>query len=109
MKEELQAMAREIEKRLADQGRAIEGGWRSYKVLVLPKGVSRIQEDETQQAFYAGANHALFTLLSIMDPGEDPTEADLQRLSKMTQELQAFNSEFCVKHGLPLPEGAADR
>jgi hypothetical protein len=38
----------------------------------------------------AGAQHLFFTIMRTLDPGEEPTEADLKRFDLVAQELQKF-------------------
>jgi hypothetical protein len=34
----------------------------------------------------------------MLDPGEEPTEADLSRMDKISTELERFIAEFKLKH-----------
>lgn len=82
-----------IEEGSAPAAGEIAKGWASYLVTVLPPDASKIQLWETRRAFYAGAQHFLMSVMRIMDPQAEPTEADLGRLEAMDQELQAFARE----------------
>lgn len=68
----------------------IAKGWTSYLVMVVPSDAGPEQVRETKRAFYAGAQHFLLTVMKIMDPGEEPTDADMARIDAMEVELEAF-------------------
>jgi hypothetical protein len=37
------------------------------------------------------------SLMTTLDPGDDPTPADLQRMSSIQEELQAFHDEMKLR------------
>jgi hypothetical protein len=80
----------EAAKLLADEGKLVEAGWLGYRASVIPPEASQIQVRETRQAFFAGATHLFFSLMHAMDPEEEPTDADEERMAKIHQELEAF-------------------
>jgi len=77
-------------KELADKGKIIEAGWTSYRYMVVPKNAGAVQVEETRKAFFAGAQHLLSSLMTILDAGVDPTEQDLSRMDSIHNELQGF-------------------
>lgn len=74
--------------------KAIEAGWNSYRELVLPKDAPDIQISECRQAFYAGAAILFEGLMKALDPGDEPTDADMQRMADIQAELDAFGHEI---------------
>jgi hypothetical protein len=46
--------------------------------------------------FYAGAQALLGAAINNLDPGEDPTDADLDRMSALNAELVAFTQAVTV-------------
>ena len=74
----------------------IAKGWSSYLVTVMAPDAPPIQVRETKRAFYAGAQHFLMSVMRIMDPEAEPTDADMARLEAMDQELQAFAREVAA-------------
>jgi hypothetical protein len=67
--------------------------WQQFKALVLiPSGVTALQESEMQKAFYAGAQSLLSKLCRLFEAtgSEEPTEADSQVMSDVTLELKEF-------------------
>ena len=80
----------EVTKALVDSGKPIEAGWALYRRQVLPRDCSLTQLDETRKAFFAGAQHLFGSIMTILEPGEEPTEADLMRMDRIDDELKAF-------------------
>ena len=75
--------------RCGDKG-ANEGGWVGYQLGVLPENASDIQIAETRQAFFCGAQHLFSSIMSFLEEGVEPTANDLDRMSKINDELQEF-------------------
>jgi hypothetical protein len=51
-------------------------------------------------AFFAGAQHLFASIMVIMDPGAEPTAADLARMSQIHEELERFVRDYEERHGL---------
>jgi hypothetical protein len=75
--------------------RPIKRLWNSYRELVVPADAPDVQLRETRQAFYAGAA-ALLTAVNecLLDPGDEPTAADLERMAKIQNELDEFGQQL---------------
>lgn len=75
--------------------RFIADGWdRYFNAVLRPEGVpiDSVQYVETRRGFYAGATHLLAAIVSTLDPGLDPTSADLKRMDDIEAELNDFRS-----------------
>lgn len=96
----IRAFANAVAQRLTDEGKLIEAGWVGYQHLVLSPSAPQIQIDECRMAFFCGAQHLFGSIIGMLDPGADPTTADLQRMSQIDAELRAFIAIFSAKHGL---------
>jgi len=68
----------------------IEAGGESYRHGVLPPHASVVQVSETRKGFYAGAWFLLNHLMGVLDPGTEPTDADMTRMAEIGDELRAF-------------------
>jgi hypothetical protein len=66
----------------------IEGEWSSYRHASVPENAGVTQIEETQKAFYAGAQACLKLLSSLNDP------------LSIQEELAAWLVDFKRKHGL---------
>lgn len=84
---------------LVDRGLLIEAGWVGLKHACDLHDAPQIQIDEMRQAFFAGAQHVFSSLMAMLEPGDDPTAADLSRMDKIDAELRGFIAEFEKKHG----------
>lgn len=92
---EIQRLATEVSKKLADDGKLIEAGWAGYRYLVLSPTAPPIQIDECRTAFMAGAQHLFSSIMVILDPGDaEPSAADLKKMDLIHAELQTFASEM---------------
>jgi hypothetical protein len=67
--------------------------WDSYARDVVPKDAPTVQRWETRRAFYAGAQATFMSIISMLDPGTEPTEADLRKMDALDQELRTFKEE----------------
>lgn len=90
--------------RLANQGDDMEAKpqsfaaeWESYLKAVIPAGAGETQKRECRRAFYAGAWAFLNLTQAIMDPGDEPTDGDMDRFSLLVAELEGFH--LAVKSG----------
>src|ERR1700688_602016 len=97
-REQLRSVVEGLTKRLTDDGMIIEAGWMALKVMTLPDDASQIQIDEMRNAFFAGAQHLFSSIMSILDPGEEPTEKELERLDLIDRELKGFIEAYKLKH-----------
>lgn len=70
--------------------KVLEHEWNLYRTMVMPKTVSAIQASETKKAFYAGAGCLFYAIMRMLDPGQEATEADLQKMSDINQEIDQW-------------------
>lgn len=75
----------------------IAAKWVSYRDRVLPLRASDVQIIETRRGFYAGALALLEIMMTSLDPGTDPTDADLRKMDDIEEELKDFVED--VKRG----------
>ena len=81
-------------KNFVDQGKLIEAGWVGYKLGVLPPDAPDIQISECRLAFFAGCQHLFGSIMSMLDPGEEPTESDLNRMTLIERELTEYIKQY---------------
>jgi hypothetical protein len=53
-----------------------------------------------RNAFFAGAQHVFGSIMQMLEPGEEATEKDLQRLTLINIELQEFLAQFKKTHAI---------
>jgi hypothetical protein len=91
----------ELAKVATDKGLILELGWISMLRYVVPKDAPEVQVDEMRKAFFMGAEHLFSSIISILDPGAEPTEKDLDRMTLIYKELEAFRKEVTSHHTAP--------
>jgi hypothetical protein len=92
--------AEQLTKDLNDRGLIIEAGWQGLRMVAYPHGGSAQQMQQLREAFFAGAQHLFSSIMTVMDPGEEPTMQDLERMRKISDELQSFLRQFQAVHNL---------
>jgi len=86
--------AEEITKKLADQGLIIEGGWTAFKIVCKLEQAPEQELKERRITFFAGALHLFTSALTMLEPGQEPTEKDFKRMSAIADELKRFEGEL---------------
>jgi hypothetical protein len=89
-RELLEGLSRE----LTDKGQLIEAGWVALRASAVPLDASEDQLREMRMAFFAGAQHLFGSIMTILDPEAEPTEADLKRMESINDELNKFLAEM---------------
>lgn len=83
---------------LIDSGKLIEAGWVSMRIACDLVDAPADQLREMRMAFFAGAQHLFGSILSVLEPGDEPTEKDLKRMDLIHTELQDFIKDFELRH-----------
>lgn len=91
---DLQRLSRE----LTERGKLIEAGWVGLRIAAVAPDAPQPQLDEMRQAFFAGAQHLFSSIMTILDPGEEPTDKDLCRMDQIADELNEFIEDFKMRH-----------
>ena len=84
------ALLERLSRALTEQGLLIEAGWVGYRLAVISPDAPAIQLEECKLAFFAGAQHLFSSIVTILDPGEEPTDADIHKMDLIDKELQKF-------------------
>lgn len=71
----------------------IEAAWLSYRRDVVPNDADAVQITESRRAFYAGAQTLFSLVMANVSSDAEPTDADLQFMEDVTEELQQFPNE----------------
>ena len=94
-------LAAELAKVATDKGQILELGWIAMLRYVVPKDATETQVSEMRKSFFMGAEHLFSSIMSILDPGAEPTERDLNRMTLIHKELEAFRKEVTSHHIAP--------
>jgi hypothetical protein len=87
-----------LSRELTDSGKLIEVGFISLRLACIPLDAPAEQLREMRMAFFAGAQHLFGTIMTILEPGDEPTEKDLKRLDLINAELGEFIKDFEMRH-----------
>jgi hypothetical protein len=92
------AFLERLSRELVDQGKLIEAGWVGLRLAAMHPDSPPDQLREMRMAFFAGAQHLFGSIMSILDPGEEPTDDDLKRMDLIDKELKGFIAKFARDH-----------
>lgn len=87
-----------LSRELTEQGKLVEAGWVGLRLAAIPHDAPAVQLEEMRTAFFAGAQHLFSSVMTIMDPGDEPTDADMRRIRRIDDELCAFLREYELRH-----------
>lgn len=82
----------------ADRADLIETMWLFFAshVKIPPGGTQWI---ESRRCFFAGAITLFDALILILEPGPEPTDADLRRMDLLADELDRFRQDLLERRG----------
>jgi len=84
----------DLSRRLADDGKLIEAGWVGLRALAMHPDTPAVQIDQLRMAFMAGAQHLFSSIMTVLDPEAEPTDADMRRMDLIARELEVFGEEL---------------
>jgi hypothetical protein len=87
-----------LTRELTDSGKLIEVGWIGMRLACDLVDAPAEQLREMRMAFFAGAQHLFGSIMSVLEPGDEPTDKDLQRMDLIHKELDAFIKDFELRH-----------
>lgn len=88
------AFLERLSRALADQGKLIEAGFVGMRLACDLQNAPADQLREMRMAFFAGAQHLFSSIMTILEPGAEPTDKDLARMDLIETELQEFIKDF---------------
>jgi hypothetical protein len=88
----IEQAASDVTKELTDQGKLIEAGFAAFAHFVIAKDAPEVQRSEMRLAFMAGAEHLFSSIMNILDPGDEPTAADLRRMDLIHREIKEWRA-----------------
>lgn len=91
IREEVRKAAEAIQKRLLEEGHALQGGFMAY---CLVRGVSNeAVRERVRDAFMAGAESCFTSMMMGLDEGKEPTDDDMRRMSMIWSEIEAWRKD----------------
>lgn len=83
-----------LTKELTDKGLLVRAGFVAFQRYMIPPHATADQLEDMKVAFMAGAQHLYASIMTFLEPGDEPTEKDLERMSLIHDELEAFRLEM---------------
>lgn len=74
--------------------RRVREAWTDFEASVMPKNAPEVQRVGMRWAFYAGALSLFSTIMTMLEPGQDATEADLANMDDLKKEFDAYQAEL---------------
>jgi hypothetical protein len=91
----IKAAVDELSKALADRGQLVDIGWKAYRTVMLARHAQSAEmEEQFRYAYFSGAQHLFASIMAVMDSDREPTARDLERMSKISDELEGFAREL---------------
>lgn len=91
MDQKKRELVERITRQLTDDGRVIEAGWESLRIMTIPDNAPAMQLGAMRDAFFADAQHLFGSMVTIMDADEEPTDNDLFRMGQIDAGTQAVH------------------
>lgn len=92
-------------KAAVDKGLLLEAGFLALRVQCLEPDASDRAVGTARMLYMAGAQHLFASLMAVMDPGGEPTAADMRRISLIAAELQAVEPQLRAMAGVEPTQG----
>lgn len=96
-KAKVDLLAGELSRRMMDEGKIIAAGWASFCQFCMPADAPKIQLEEMRKAFFAGAQHLWGSIMTGLDPDEEPTAQDERRMELIDAELRDFGARLTAE------------
>ena len=87
-------LADELARKLIDEGKLIEVGFVTLCSMAMRPDAPKDWREEARMVFFAGAQHVFGSIMSVLDPGEEPTDDDMRRMSLIQEELDRFRHQL---------------
>ena len=72
----------------------LAAAWTAFEQSVFSPEIGAVQRREMRRAFYCGAHELFATILQMLEPGEEATEADLTKMHDLNNELERFATDL---------------
>ncbi len=95
--EQQRAVHDALVKKLSDEGKVIEAGFLAMRAAIIPTNASDGQVSDMRMAYMGGAQHLFASMMAMLDPESEPTDADLHRMWLIDAELRAFEGELKLR------------
>lgn len=85
-----EAQLQELVKNLAGAGKLVQAGWVACAMMYIDRSTPSKVEEKVRNAYFAGAEHVFKSIIAMLDPGDEITEADLNRMTLLHNEIEEW-------------------
>lgn len=85
----------------AAKGLIIRGGFIVFREALIPQSSSIQQVEAMEFAYMAGAQHLFASIMTVLDADSEPTEKDLEVMTKIHSELKLWEQEAKLRVSKP--------
>jgi len=82
---------------LVDSGKLVESGWHVVKQSWCPPDAPPEQISDMRTSFFLGASFLFDSIIRMLEPGEECTKNDENRMDAVEKELREFETQLKVK------------
>jgi hypothetical protein len=100
--QKIRATVEKLTKELTDRGLLIEAGWMAFRLFVIDTDEEKFTPREIDMfrcSFFAGSQHLWASIISLLEEGTEPTDADMKRMDLINTELTNFVNSLKSKGG----------
>ncbi len=92
-------VVQDLTRGLVDRGKLIAGGFVSF-VTAAYGGPEKLSPDQLRNlriAFFAGSQHVFGSITTMLEAGDEATDADMARMSAIAAELDEFIATYMAQ------------
>lgn len=84
----------QVVRKLADDGRLIEGGFAAFRHITMPADAPPEAIESARTVFMAGAQHLWGCMFGMVDESDDASPDDMRRMTLVNNELETWYAQF---------------
>lgn len=98
-KPEVAALIDRLTKDMIAKGLLVQAGFAMYRAVTPGLALaSKEHLSELEFAYFAGAQHVFSSIMTVLDAGEEPTDADISRVENIARELEEFAKAAALRY-----------
>jgi hypothetical protein len=91
----------DMTKKLIDQGQLLEAGWWACRLQLLQPGLNAPMLHDIHMVWMAACQHVFSSIFVSLDPGVEPTDVDMQRMTSLEREVEGYRKLLEMRVGKP--------
>jgi hypothetical protein len=99
--QDVKELVRALSAQAVKEKKLIQFGFTAFRKMCIPADASAAQLADMRMAYMAGAQHLFGSIFQLMTSDPDPTEADMDVMSAIGEEMDAFTQEIKLRTATP--------